>query len=248
MTTRKRISENLSASDEYEDEFDDVPLHRKQAFGAGLKRKRVQFVRAQESDMTSAVVAENKAAATAVGDLYASIVLGAKKASSSDKGGTTPTGTGAAADEKPTAEGHKVCDVCSLPIVSSLAAHNASLAHQVSIQHSHPPSHLDRSRMGLRTLNSQGWDPDARIGLGREGDGMRFPIKVAAKEDTLGIGAVLPTAASKRAEEKAAKKEEKKSLSAREMKVLRKREKEKAERLQQEIYGRVDVERYLRGG
>lgn len=238
MAARKRRPDDQGVEDDYQDDFDDVPLHRKQPFGAGLKRKRVEFVRAQESDVTSAVAAEKKASAAAVGDFYASIVLGAKK-TSSDGG-----------EEKPAVEvkEDRICDVCSLPIVSSVAEHNASLAHQVSIKHSHPPSHLDRSRMGLRTLNSQGWDPDARVGLGKEGDGMRFPIKVVAKDDTLGIGAVVPAAGEKAAEEKAVKKEEKKSLSAKEMKALRKKEKEKAERLQQEIYGRVDVERYLRGG
>ncbi|EMT60474.1 hypothetical protein FOC4_g10011745 [Fusarium odoratissimum] len=96
--------------------------------------------------------------------------------------------------------------------------------------------------MGLKALKSQGWDPDARRGLGREGEGMRYPIKVVAKEDTLGIGATIP----KEIREK--KKEEKpKPLNRKEAKQLAAKERQRHERLQGEIYGRVDVESYLRG-
>ena len=241
MATRKRRPDDDRAEEDHQEDYDNVPLHRKQPFGAGLKRKKVEFVRAQESDVTATIAAEQKASGAAVGDFYASIVLGAKK----KKDGPAKEDR---EEEKKKTEPEKICDVCALPIVSSVAEHNASLAHQVSIQHSHPPSHLDRSRMGLRTLNSQGWDPDARVGLGREGEGLRFPIKVVAKDDTLGIGAVVPEESKAAADKKEEEKREKKSLSAREMKAVRLREKEKAERLQQEIYGRVDVERYLRGG
>ena len=253
-TRRPRVLEDQDISD------DDVPLHRKQPFGAGLKRQKVEFVRAQDADVSSATasaaVAREKAAAAAIGDLYASVVLQTKtKGQAEDSDSDGPASAPELSPKDDGALRPTVCDICSLPITSSISEHNASLAHQVSIQHSHPPSHLDRSRMGLRTLASQGWDPDARTGLGREGLGMRFPIKVASKDDTLGIGAVIPPVegkgekAGKQGEEgKEKEKEKKKSLSAKEMKALRKQEKERAERLQNEIYGRVDVERYLRGG
>jgi hypothetical protein len=253
---RPRALEDQDLSD------DDIPLHRKQAFGAGLKRQKVEFVRAQDADVSSvtasAAAAKEKAAAAAIGDLYASVVLTEKKKKeeqTQDLDTKRCSSAPALSVEDEKALEPRVCDICGLPITSSVSEHNASLAHQVSIQHSHPPSHLDRSRMGLRTLASQGWDPDARIGLGREGLGMRFPIKVASKDDTLGIGAVIPSVegkgenAGKQGEDGKKKDEkEKKTLSAKEMKALRKKEKERAERLQQEIYGRVDVERYLRGG
>ena len=217
-----------------EDEEDDIPLHRKRAFGSGIKRKRVEFVRAQEEDETAATASARRVQASAVGDLYASVVLsGSSSASPMPRKSATITPT----DEKEPL----MCPVCSLPITGTVAQHNVSLAHQVSLEHSHPPSALDRSRMGLRALEAHGWDPDARQGLGREGDGVRYPIKMAAKEDTLGIGAVIPEKG------KEAKPEEPKNLSAKEMKLQTKREKEKAERLQREIYGSVDVERYLRG-
>lgn len=96
--------------------------------------------------------------------------------------------------------------------------------------------------MGLRALEAKGWDPDARQGLGREGEGMMYPIKVTAKEDTLGIGAKIPETVKKKKEEKP------KKLNPKEMRRLAEKEKLKNERLQRDIFGSVDVERYLRGG
>ncbi|KAK2675752.1 hypothetical protein RAB80_007937 [Fusarium oxysporum f. sp. vasinfectum] len=183
------------ASDESNDE-EDIPLHYKRAFGAGLKRQRVEFVPAQDPDAgTTTTITPAKSTDTSIGDLYASIVL--KPAEDKDT---------KASEEEP---------------------------EEIS---------LDRSRMGLKALKSQGWDPDARRGLGREGEGMRYPIKVVAKEDTLGIGATIP----KEIQEK--KKEEKpKPLNRKEAKQLAAKERQRHERLQGEIYGRVDVESYLRG-
>ncbi|KAF4451802.1 hypothetical protein F53441_5277 [Fusarium austroafricanum] len=215
------------ASDESHGE-EDIPLHYKRAFGAGLKRQRVEFVPAQDPDAgTTTTITPAKSTDTSIGDLYASIVL---KPTEKKEGQTTR------------GEPEEICPDCKLPISSTSQPHEASFAHQVSLTHSHPPSALDRSRMGLRALKSQGWDPDARQGLGREGEGMRYPIKVVAKEDTLGVGATIP----KDIQEK--KKEEKlKPLNRREVKELRAKERQRHERLQGEIYGRVDVESYLRG-
>jgi hypothetical protein len=219
-------------------EEDDIPLHHKKPFGAGLKRKKIEFIRAQDKDEGITAARDGASKGTAIGDLYASVVLGAGRAKSS------PAPDGAGAEPEKTDEERAdtpVCSVCSLPITASLDEHNASLAHQVSLAHSHPPSALDRSRMGLRALKAHGWDPDARRGLGREGEGLRFPIKVSQKEDNLGIGAVLET------KPPAEEKPKPRSLSAKERKALAQQEKTKAERLHREIYGRVDVERYLRG-
>ncbi|KAK0391473.1 hypothetical protein NLU13_0974 [Sarocladium strictum] len=207
---------------------DDVPLHHRRPFGSGLKRQRVEFVRAQDPSTSTLPEAIQKGPSS--GDIYANIVLSGNKSKS-----TEPQEKGDAEKQKP-----KSCPVCNLSYTTSLEKHEATLAHQVSLTHSHPPSALDRSRMGLRTLASAGWDPDARIGLGRDGEGMRFPIKVSAKEDNLGIGASAP-------EPLPPKEEKPKALKARERKELEKTEKRKGEKLQQEIFGRVDVDRYLRG-
>ncbi|KAL6353509.1 hypothetical protein LRP88_14004 [Fusarium phalaenopsidis] len=213
------------ASDESHDE-EDIPLHHKRAFGAGLKRKRVEFVPAQDPDAgVTTTVTPAKATDTSIGDLYASIVL---KPVPDTKESTQETA--------------EICPVCELPVNSTSQPHEASMAHQVSLKHSHPPSALDRSRMGLRALKSQGWDPDARQGLGRDGEGMRYPIKVVAKEDTLGVGATVPEHIQKKEKEGKPK-----PLNRKEMRQLAAKERQRNERLQGEIYGRVDVERYLRG-
>lgn len=222
--------------DDSDDE--DIPLHRKRPFGAGLKRKKIEFVKATDPDASNTVKAVGGKTAS-IGDLYASIVLSSSSADSASK-------PEAASDEKEDAISPAekqpeppICPVCSLPITTTLQKHEASLAHQVSLEHSYPPSALDRSRMGLRALESQGWDPDSRLGLGREGEGARFPIKILPKKDTLGVGAKQP--ANQKVEEKP------RPLTAKEMRALAEKEKRKGERLQAEMYSRVDVDKYLRG-
>lgn len=234
------------------DEHDEIPLHRKRAFGSGLKRKKVEFVRAQDPDDYISTLPSTRPTSSVVGDLYASIVLGTNstsqktKANQAEDGNAEPTAEPAATDSQPTEE-PAICPICNLAITTTLDAHEASLAHQVSLEHSHPPSALDRSRMGLRALASQGWDPDARVGLGRAGEGTRYPIKVLPKEDVLGIGATIPekTEAQKKAEEEA--KEAKRQLTAKERKARAAEERQRAARFQAEIYGRQDVDKYLKG-
>ncbi|KYK59067.1 G-patch domain protein [Drechmeria coniospora] len=226
---------------EQDDEDDDIPLHRKKPFGAGLKRKRVEFVPATDAD--SGISPSGSAAADkglAIGDLYARVVLGNRSASGSGSVSGTDAQAATAGVELAS-----VCSVCSLPITTSIRQHEASLAHQVSLAHSHPPSGLDRSRMGLRALQLQGWDPDARRGLGAEGDGLRFPIKVAAKDDQLGIGAA--SQAPNKADGKQDVSQARRQMSAKERKALALQERQKADRLQAEMYGSLDVESILRG-
>ncbi|KAL4792999.1 hypothetical protein BDV19DRAFT_239939 [Aspergillus venezuelensis] len=92
------------------------------------------------------------------------------------------------------------CEVCNLSLAYSTQnekSHESSLAHQVCLTHSHPPSHLDRKSHGLRYLESYGWDPDSRLGLGAEGrEGIRVPVKGKLKADTVGLGAVVLTSSS----------------------------------------------------
>ncbi|VUC33340.1 unnamed protein product [Clonostachys rosea] len=234
-----------SRSSDGDEEEEDIPLHHKKPFGSGLKRKKIEFVRATEPDETAATASASRIKASAIGDLYASIVLGPSSASS---GTPTPTpevvGEGEAEGATPQdASDQTICPVCLLPITTSISKHNASLAHQVSLEHSHPPSALDRSRMGLKALEAQGWNPDARRGLGKEGEGMRYPIKVSAKEDNLGIGATIPEV--KEGEAKVAKE---KPMSVKELKAAQAKDRTKTEKLQREIFGSVDVDKYLKRG
>lgn len=234
---RSRYSE-----DSDQEEQDDVPLHHKRAFGSGLKRKKVEFVRAQDPDDYISTLPSTKPTNSLVGDLYASIVMGNDSTPEAGKGEPK-----AEKDEPPLVKAPEMCPVCELPITTTMEAHEASLAHQVSVEHSHPPSALDRSRMGLRALASQGWDPDARVGLGREGEGTRYPIKVAPKEDLLGIGATVPEKTEEQKKAEAEAMEAKRQLTAKERKARSAKERQKAAQLQAEIYGRQDFDRYLKG-
>lgn len=156
---------------------DEVPDWRLQKpFGAGLKRKRVRFIPASTNTDTSEIAALPKSVKTGgeVSSLYLSLVgLGSPRESGSTSTNTlTPP---------------EACSECALPIID-VHTHTTSTAHQSSLPHSHPPHPYDRSSLGLKVLTESGWDPDARVGLGRTGEGIRYPIKPVPKDDKLGIG------------------------------------------------------------
>ena len=168
----------------------------------------------------------------------------------------------------PAAPDCKVCEVCNLPLSTDgqiapstsydslpqpadsqtqhpppkQRPHEASLAHQVCLTHSHPPSHLDRKRKGLAYLSAYGWDPDARQGLGAEGQGIQFPLKTKPKDDKLGIGVVLPKPGEIKRREKVQK------LDAGKVRKLQEWDRRKGEKLAEMFYRSGDVERYLGRG
>ncbi|UZP45695.1 hypothetical protein NXS19_013507 [Fusarium pseudograminearum] len=55
-----------NTQDEFDEEFD-IPLHRKRPFGAGIKRKQIEFVRARDPD--AGLSTATTSTATLVGDL-----------------------------------------------------------------------------------------------------------------------------------------------------------------------------------
>ncbi|QUC19362.1 uncharacterized protein UV8b_03603 [Ustilaginoidea virens] len=220
---------------------DQVPLHHRKAFGSGLKRQRVEFVRASASDGGAAPVSAESGPDSGVGDLYASIVLGGRPAPPTRGiSPSRPEPRAGAAAAAAAAAASETCAVCNVRVATSAEEHEASLAHQVNVPHSHPPSSLDRSRMGLRALQAQGWDPDARRGLGRRGEGVRYPLTAKPKDGTSGVGAAAPE--KRRATDEAAPP---RRLSGKELKAAVARDQARAQRLQEHIYGRVDVDAYL---
>lgn len=167
-----------------EDEDYYLPLQDQQVFGAGIRRRRVPFVRAA-SEPTPASQTLIK---PSLGDRYLSIVLpqGAKDTK-------RPQEQLVGGQNDRSAPPEAICTVCKLPITSTMSSstikpHESLLAHQVCLTHSHPPSHLDRGHMGLKYLSSFGWDPDARSGLGATGAGILVPVKSKTKNDTVGLG------------------------------------------------------------
>ncbi|KAH8889815.1 hypothetical protein GQ53DRAFT_608505, partial [Thozetella sp. PMI_491] len=214
---------------------DDVPLHRKKVFGAGLHKKTISFVPASDGTLKStggSGVPATKSAQS-IADLYMSMVL-----------------PGEAAKSKPEAE---ICVVCKLPLRPSSepykqgasmhinSTHETSLAHQICVPHSHPPSALDRSRMGLAVLQSHGWDPDSRKGLGAGQQGIQFPVKARPKDDTTGIGIVVPKSLPPR---------EKKPqlLDAGKVRKQYSEDKKKAATIRRQLFGDDRLEKYLGPG
>lgn len=237
--------------DEYE-----IPLRDQRYFGAGLKRKRIRFVpsteQAQQKPSTSLPTTPRTSSAA---DRYLSIVLG--QSNTTERSSSAPAGEQTAAlaiqAKEPETAGSDTaleepkqlnpddgfeCDVCRRRIgpKTSRAAHEGSIAHQISLQHSYPPSHVDRERKGLAVLQDHGWDPDSRLGLGAKGEGILQPIKAVDNPHKAGVGARLAPAVVK---EKPVK------LDAGRVRKMEQEGKKKAEQLRKSFYMSDDVQKYL---
>jgi hypothetical protein len=197
-------------------------------YGSQLKIGKLDFVPASgDTDDDIAKPTASTRTGLDVKNAYLSIVMGKGKVklaeaegrSSSapplgEKEGTQPTHTTESAPSTPP----PVCPECNLPITSTPKKHDTSLAHLCSLPHRLPPHHYPRSSMGLRYLEEQGWDANARIGLGAEGrEGITAPIKLKEKKDRLGVGL-----SPKDVERKVVKKEKK--LGAKEARLATERE------------------------
>ncbi|CAF9914038.1 hypothetical protein IMSHALPRED_001512 [Imshaugia aleurites] len=231
------------------DEEDSTPRGQQRIFGAGITRKTIQFVPAAIAPTQATQLAPPNVPSISPGDRYLNIVL---------KDGMPTEGHHSTSTEVPNHEKRPsqqqlelrgaLCEICNLPIEASegktstaSTIHESSIAHMVCLTHSHPPSHLDRSRQGLKYLSSYGWDPDSREGLGATGEGIRAPIKAKVKNNTVGLGVKL----------KGTKKPPEAKLERLDAKQIRKKDMEdrrKRERLQEMLYRNDDVEKYLGGG
>ncbi|KAI9375744.1 hypothetical protein BJX61DRAFT_77295 [Aspergillus egyptiacus] len=255
----------------YEDEDYFLPLEDQRVFGAGITRKRVPFVRSSDhelSTLTSSAPSTPSGTGASIANKYLSIVMQKPPTSSSSS-----TTTGTASTERPSNDRSQsappplpsaqapasvpsspsICEVCNLPLPAdpseppstSHKRHESSVAHQVCLEHSIPPSHLDRSRHGLRYLESYGWDPDSRVGLGAPGrEGIREPLKGKIKADTVGLGAVLPspTSVDKRNKEKKVQK-----LNAKQVRKGHADARRRGEKLREMFYRDEEVLKYLGG-
>ena len=260
-----------------DEEYYEVPLRDQRYFGAGIKRRRVHFVPSTTAP-TPLNPTHNGDATTRVSasERYLSVVF--KKKPDDTKQGTetaviaeaaTATATAAAATAVTAEESHdqakevkaqdeedetppKLCDICNKPLETN---HSTSLVHQINLPHAHPPSSLDRKRKGIGILQSHGWDPDARLGLGASGEGILHPVRAKEKRDTVGLGA--GAGADDYDEEEASrlkprKKKERprvvETLDAGRIRKLDIEERKKDKRIRDMFYANEDVERYLGGG
>ena len=242
----------MTAVDDDDDEYE-IPLRDQRYFGAGLKRKRVRFVPSTEQTQpVGSVSLPTTPRASSAADRYLSIVLSqsntAERVSSAPaaeqvtvvpsqaKEPDTPRKDAATGETKPSDSLY--CDLCDRSIAANVsrAAHERSIAHQISLQHSFPPSHVDRERKGLAVLQDHGWDPDSRLGLGAKGEGILQPIKAVDNPHKAGVGARLAPANVK---------EKPMKLDAGKVRRLEQEGKKKAERLRNSFYMSDDVQKYL---
>ena len=218
-----------------------VPLVDQKVFGAGVKGKKIAFVPASPAQVSAP---EDGSTRRSLADRYLSIVF-PKDVSSSE---TTPKRT-PEVDERVNSES-ALCAVCKQPISASedkvaINAHESSIAHQVCLTHSHPPSHLDRDHVGLRYLKGYGWDPDSRVGLGARQDGVRIPIKATEKHDTTGLREVEDEEDMKLKNRSVKTKQEPvRLLDAGKVRKQEQAAKKRAERLRATFYGE-DLSQYL---
>ena len=249
--------------DHDDDEYDETPLHRLRPFGAGIKRKRIEFV-PQSSATESALTAP--ATKASLSDLYLSIVLPKKKhavavqedvEATKDKSdrrldhaaevniapiqALLPTEEDLA-PPSPAAEprlSSTTCPDCNQPIdPSDPTPHSTTLHHQLSLPHSHPPSALNRTSMGYTYLSSYGFDVDARLGLGASGSGRLHPVRASnrADKDKLGIGAT---------KEEKAERIRREGLDAGGVRKEEESKKKREQRMRDLVYGSDEVNKYL---
>jgi len=223
-----------------------VPSEDQRVFGAGIKRKRVAFVPAATAE--SPLLAPSAPPSGNAADRYLSIVFPSDPKTHNDSIRTSVVRPNTAKAASPISKVEDaICDICNLPINSdsdtSPAAsklHESSLVHQLCLAHSHPPSHLDRARHGLKYLSSYGWDPDSRLGLGANGEGIKAPLKGAMKNDTVGLGVKKGLKKGQVVEKKVVRR-----LDAKGVRRKDDEDRRRGEKLQEMFYGNLDVERYL---
>lgn len=221
-----------------------VPLVDQRVFGAGIKRKRIAFVPATAEQPSAPKPASSTAGN--IGARYLSIVL--KKEPSPQASANENDRAGSSIEEPKATQ--SLCPVCGQAVSqadSENKPHELSIAHQICLDHSHPPSHLDRSHVGLKYLQDYGWNPDARTGLGARSEGIRIPIKAKEKNDSagLGMGRDEEENTDKVKARKNAKVEEPVvRLNAKQVRKMENNKSKQAEKLRSSVYG-PDLSQYL---
>ena len=220
-----------------------IPLQDQRVFGAGINREGIAFVPASQSD-SDLPLSNILRPDTNAGDRYLSIVLSKSASQTPDPLDHAPSTYG----DNDTGPG--ICSVCKQIVDPGTDGvtknvHESTIAHQVCLEHSHPPSHLDREHVGVRYLSGYGWDPDSRMGLGARQEGIRIPIKAQPKHDTVGLRESVDTDSISIKKKAPIKKKEK--LIRLDAGAVRKQDleaKKRAERLRSSFYG-PDLTQYL---
>ncbi|PNS18440.1 hypothetical protein CAC42_6257 [Sphaceloma murrayae] len=229
----------------YDDDEYEVPLKDQRFFGAGIKRKRVPFVPSSDSTLATTSTT-SPSTGEGVRNAYLDIVLRRRQSASNEKFTSNSEG------EKQLNESRnvKVCSICRLPIsmIEGGKRHEATIAHQICLPHSHPPSAVDRQRKGLTILEGHGWDPDQRQGLGVTGEGRLHPVRAQEKLDRLGLGHNKDDSEIKSSRTLQQVKPAVQKLDAGKVRLLESESKRKDKQMRDLFYRDEDVERYLGSG
>lgn len=195
------------------------------------QRRHINFVKASSEPATPSISSNNN---PGIGDKYLALVLSSAP--------TSQQGSRPDSASSPT-----LCSVCNLPLDdASTLKHDTSIAHQVCLAHTHPPSALDRRRKGLVYMQGHGWDPDERKGLGSEGrEGLLFPIQPQLKADRAGIGKADEEERKDNRRNREVKKEKEKKLNAKEMRKGAVQDRKKRKILEKMFYMDDEVLKYL---
>ncbi|KAL5114657.1 hypothetical protein ACEQ8H_007450 [Pleosporales sp. CAS-2024a] len=220
------------AEDDYDDDprYDDgdfatIPFTQQPAYGRGLWKNPIQFVSATPDTQqnTTPQAKENTLA-----EKYLAIMF--------------PDG-----QPQPKAEAYPACGICGEPVKErDPRMHYLSPAHQATLPRAPIPSAMDRTRMGLKYMSKHGYDVDARVGLGANGQGILFPLVPKEKRDKLGLGIDKKEHEKKRVLGGASIADVKQGrLDAGKVRKLAKIEKRKHDKLHRIFYGDDEVEKYL---
>lgn len=223
------------------------------------KRKYIQFVRESSSSSHGGSNSATRPIRQSH-TIYESIVLSKKKpqqttdsttASNSD----TPADVASITTTDDEAKSEFICPVCNLAVGqakdNSVARHEASLAHQVCLEPSHAPVAVDRTRRGFAYLNSYGWEPEERVGLGARGEGRLYAIQPRKKEGREGIGTATGSDSDEFPNTLEKKKKKKpdvavtETLDAAGMQKQERERRRKDRKMQNLFFGNDDVNKYL---
>lgn len=97
-------------------------------------------------------------------------------------------------------------------------------------------------------LQTYGWHPDARTGLGAAGKGILHPVKVREKRDRAGIDVERDDMDSKSRRKKPEPERPVQRLDAGKIKQLEVEARKRDQRLRDMFYGNDEVEKYLGHG
>ncbi|KAL6703184.1 hypothetical protein ACN47E_010113 [Coniothyrium glycines] len=211
--------------DEDEADISTIPFVQQPAYGRGLWKNPVQFVSAAP---TVTPAATSTMTGKSMAEKYLAIMF--------------PNG-----QPQPKAEAYPLCGICGEPVKETdQRTHYLSPTHQAALPRAPIPSAIDRTRMGLKYMEKHGYDVDARLGLGANGQGMLFPIVPKEKRDRLGLGIDKNEHVQRKRLGGASAYEVKQGkLDAGKIKKLESMQKKKHKKYQRMFYGNDDVERYL---